>query len=83
MRYLSPLFGRFTSCLQVFPLVPVDARLPQEIREQAATNVTLMRIRYTNGHIALLHDLMLCASIRTFKSELPQISDQIAPFDRA
>ena len=42
-----------------------------------------MRVGNPYGDIALDHELMLAALVRTFESQLPEIPDEVFSFDRS
>jgi len=50
--------------LQLFPHLSADVGLAQYPAEQFSTNVSLMRIRYPDGHVPTDHELMPPTGIR-------------------
>lgn len=67
--------------LQFLPDVPADSCLVQNSAQEFFADVGLMRIGYADGDVALDHELMFPARVRTFKSQLGEISNEIFSFN--
>jgi hypothetical protein len=57
--------------LQFFPRLSTAVGLAQYPAEQFSANVSLMRIRYPDGHVPADHELMPPTGIRSGKSYAP------------
>src|SRR5262245_46472367 len=66
---------------QPLPLIPVDPCLTEDSRQQFHADVSLMGVRNANGDVAPEHELVFAAGVRSLKSNLLEMPDQISPFD--
>ena len=76
---LSAWLGK--ACLQFLPGVPTASPSVKNPSQELPTDVGLMRVGYAYGDVALDHELMLPARVRTFKSQLRELSDDIFSLD--
>ena len=67
--------------LQILPLLLTNLGLTQNPGQQVSPDIPLMRIRYRYGYISFSHKLVSSTSVRTIKSQLSEIADQIPPLD--